>query len=238
MKKMIFTALIAALLLLPGCAFHFPYDWDSEYSYGDYSVVLKVTPDDAHVLLNGKFIGEAYEFSTRASALKLRSGENELVVKREGYIEEPIDLRKYNMRKITITLDLRPDRMAGQERVVPGAAPPPQPPKATKAPVAPEAPEKEYSVVEEKVVPKEESIVLPTVDFSPVLMEVSPPEASIYVDGKFWGIAPEGGMINNFNLAKGKHNIEVVKPGYKSVLQLVEVTGKKEISVIIKLEKK
>ena len=69
MKKIFYMAILAIILLLPACSFHFPSDWDSEYSYGDYSIVLKVNPDDAHVLLNGKFIGEAYEFSTRASAL-------------------------------------------------------------------------------------------------------------------------------------------------------------------------
>ncbi len=115
MNRFFYPALLAVILLLPACSINFPADWDSEYSYGDYSIVLKVNPEDAHVMLNGKFIGEAYEFSTRASALKIRSARNLLVIKREGYLEEEIDLNKYNMRKITVTLELRPDMVLRKE---------------------------------------------------------------------------------------------------------------------------
>ncbi len=74
--------------------------------------------------------------------------------------------------------------------------------------------------------------------FAPVILEVSPAESSIYVDGKFWGVAPEGGVINNFNLPKGEHRIEVLMPGYIPVLKIIKVAGQKELKVTIKLEKK
>jgi len=228
MKNVFYPALFALILLLPACSFHFPFEWDNEYSYGDYSIVLKVNPDDAHVLLNGKFIGEAYEFSTRASALKLNSARNELVIKKEGFLEEEINLNKYNMRRITVTLELKPDVVPKRETVVKGDALPPPPPPGE---------EKEYKVVKEMEVPKGEVKSPAPGEFSPVMLEVGPPEASIYVDGKFWGIAPEDGIINNFNLEKGKHSIEVVKPGYKTVLKVLNVTGQKDLKVVIKLEK-
>ena len=229
MKRIFYPALLAVILLLPACSFNFPSDWDSEYSYGDYSIVLKVNPDDAHVLLNGKFIGEAYEFSTRASALKIRSARNELVIKKEGYLEEEIDLDKYNMRKITISLELKPDMVLTRKTVVkPDVAPPPPPPKE----------KTEGKVVKEKEVPKGEVKSSTPAVFAPVILEVGPADSSIYVDGKFWGVAPEGGVINNFNLQKGKHRIEVLKPGYKTVQKNINVAGQKELKVIIKLEKK
>ncbi len=229
MKKIFYPVLLTAILLLPACSFHFPYDWDSEYSYGDYSIVLKVNPDDAQVLLNGKFIGEAYEFSTRASALKIRSANNELVIKKDGYIEEEIDLDKYNMRRITITLELKPDMVLTRKTVVKGeVAPPPPPPKG----------KEEGKIVKEMEIPKGEVKSSVTGIFAPVILEISPEESSIYVDGKFWGIAPEGGVINNFNLQKGNHRIEVLKPGYKTVQKNINVAGEKELKVIIKLEKK
>ncbi len=227
MKKMFFTAIIAIVLLLPACSFNFPSDWGSEYSYGDYSIMLKVNPDDAQVLLNGRFIGEAYEFSTRSSALKLRSAENELVIKKEGYLEEEIDLEKYKMKRITVTMELRPDPVLGKKTVKKEVAPPPQPEKET-----------EYKVVKEKEVPKGEVRPIVTGEFSKVVLEVGPADSSIYVDGKFWGISPANGVINNFNLLKGKHRIEVLKPGYKTVLKIINVTGKGETKVIVKLEKK
>ena len=227
MKRIFYPALLAVILLLPACSFNFPFDWDSEYSYGDYSVVLKINPDDAHVLLNGKFIGEAYEFSTRASALKIRSASNELVIKKEGYLEEEIDLDKYNMKRITITLELRPDTVLTKKPVGDITAPP-----------LPQKDEKEGKIVKEIKVPEGELKSSAPAVFAPVILEVSPADSSIYVDGKFWGVVPEGGVINNFNLPTGKHRIEVLKPGYKTVQKNINVAGKKELKVIIKLEKK
>lgn len=229
MKKIFYPAILAIILLLPACSFHFPTDWDNEYSYGDYSIVLKVNPDDAHVLLNGKFIGEAYEFSTRASALKLRSKRNELVIKKEGFLEEEIDLERYNMRKLTITLELKPDMVLKRKTVEESeVAPPPPPPKE----------KREYKVVKEKEIPKGELKSSVKGVFSRVVLKVSPADSSIYVDGKFWGVVPDQGVINNFNLKKGKHRIEVLKPGFVTVLKIINVTGQKELKVIIKLEKK
>jgi len=228
MKKIFYVAIVAIILILPACSFNFPSDWDSEYSYGDYSIVLKVNPDDAHVLLNGKFIGEAYEFSTRASSLKIRSKKNELVIKKQGYVEEEIDLDKYNMRRITISLDLEPDTAYEKEVVAEREVTPPPPPKE----------DKEYKTVKEKEVPKGETRSLVTGTFANIILEVGPSDSSIYVDGKFWGVSPDGGIINNFNLQKGKHRIEVLKPGYKSVLKIINVTGQKELKVTIKLGKK
>jgi len=92
-------------------------------------------------------------------------------------------------------------------------------------------------VVKEKDVPKGEVKSEVTGGFAPVTLEVSPAESSIYLDGKFWGIAPEGGVISNFNLQMGEHRIEVMKPGYKTVLKIIKVAGQKELKVTIKLEK-
>ncbi len=229
MKKMFYLIIIAVTLLLPACSFHFPSDWDSEYSYGNYSIVLKVNPDDAHVLLNGRFVGEAYEFSTRASALKLRSARNELVIKKEGYYEEEIDLTRYDMKKITIKFDLRPDDAVISRHVTKNRVP-----VRTRPPIRSE----KYGVVKEKSVPKDKSRPVSSEKYSRVVLEVTPAEASIYVDGKFWGIAPTNGIINNFNLKKGKHTIEVLKPGYESIRNSIYVKSNKELKVSIKLEKK
>jgi len=226
MKKMFYLIIIAVTLLLPACSFHFPTDWDGEYGYGNYSIVLKVNPDDAHVLLNGRFVGEAYEFSTQASALKLRSARNELVIKKEGFIEEEIDLDKYSMRKITIRLNLKNDMQVRRKPVAKNKIPPPH----TKS--------EKYEVVKERDVPKGGSESVPVKVFSRLILEVTPSEASIYVDGEFWGIAPVKGIINNFNLRKGKHTIEVLKPGFKSARRTVDVKGSKGFKVKIKLEKK
>ncbi len=231
MRRTLYLTIFALLLTLPACMLRFPMDWGNEYGYGDYSIVFQVQPEDAHVLLNGRFIGEAYEFSTRASALKVRSARNEIVIKKEGYLEELIDLNRYGTRRITVTLTLKPDRVPVPKTVeTVKTTPPPPPPPNKKG--------RELNVVKEKEIPKTEEKLPVVSSFSHIVMTVSPSESSIYVDGKFWGISPENGIINNFNLPKGKHKIEVVKPGYETVIRDINADGKNELKIDIKLDKK
>ncbi len=107
-KKLIFLWILLLILLSSACTVHVPYGWDMDYH--EYRVILRVVPDDADVLLDGKFIGEAYEFSEPDSALRFRSRNHELVIKKKGYVEEVIDLYDYSTRDITIRLKLLRDR--------------------------------------------------------------------------------------------------------------------------------
>ena len=69
--KSIRLALVIALLAGAGaaCAFHIP--WETMDDYDGVRVVMRVTPDDADVLLNGRFIGAAYEYADSRAALRL-----------------------------------------------------------------------------------------------------------------------------------------------------------------------
>lgn len=64
-----------------------------------------------------------------------------------------------------------------------------------------------------------------------VLLEVEPLDASVYVDGEFYGKASQ---VNRIELAVGRHRIEVVRPGYKTEETEVEVTGEDK-RVVVKL---
>ena len=86
--------------------------------------------------------------------------------------------------------------------------------------------------------PKDKKMTQPKTPVSvvPVLLEITPVEASIYLDGKFWGIAPPSGKIENMRLRTGKYSLEVVKPGYLPYLKKLDIKDKK-VKLIIKLEK-
>ena len=90
MRVLIFCVAGILIVFLSACSFYLPSDYDRDFN--DYRVILLVEPENAHVLLNGRFIGEAYEFSTSRSAIRLSSRDNEIIVKKEGYVEEVIDL--------------------------------------------------------------------------------------------------------------------------------------------------
>jgi PEGA domain-containing protein len=51
-------------------------------------------------------------------------------------------------------------------------------------------------------------------------LAVSPTDASIYVDGTFRGT---GDDLRRLSLPEGRHRIEVVRPGYRTVERDVEV---------------
>jgi hypothetical protein len=232
MKNLGYAFLLVSLIgAFSACTFHFPYDyWDWDYS--EYRVILKVDPDDAQVLLNGKWIGEAYEFSTNNSALRLSSRSNELVIKKDGYVEEAVDLYEYNTRKIVIRLKLLKDKDYTGPPKSRKPAKKVTPKEAERKPgyKAKTEPEKELPPE-----PQEESMqeVKPIV----VILEIQPEEASIYLNGKFWGIAPRDGKIENLRLKPGKYTLEVAKPGFQDYKKEIEVKEKK-LKILIKLEKK
>ncbi len=224
MKKIIYSGITVMVLLLAACTLHFPYDWGVDYQ--DYRVILLVEPDNADVLLDGKFIGEAYEFSKEGSALRLHSRNHELVITKKGYVEEVVDVREYSSNNITIRLKLLKDRREYSS---------PEKKKEVKT-----LEKTEYIAKTEPVKepPKEleAEATAKVVKAVNVSLEISPKESSIYLNGRFWGITPESGRIDNLRLKTGKYTLEVVKPGYKNYKKLLDVKDK-DIKLILKLQK-
>jgi len=227
MKKISFLLPVLFFISLgAACTINVPYDVMSDYD-GVY-VIMKIVPDDADVLLNGKLIGTAYEFSTSRSALRLASRLNELVFKKKGYVEEAVDLRSYSSRNITLRINL--ELQAGKTAAAPAAKDteakdteqeayaaetetPPPPPPAEK----PDAPEERF--------------------LTSVLLTVTPAETAIYIDGKFWGLAPEAGKIENLRLKPGKYVFEAFKPGFSSYKKEVAVPKAEKFTLAITLQK-
>jgi hypothetical protein len=188
---------------------------------------MKIVPDDADVLLNGKFIGAAYEFSSSRTALRLASRQNELIFKKKGYFEEAVDLRSYSSRNITLKINLElqagkaasetahkgiPDKETDEAYAAEAETPPPPPPAEK-----PNATEERF--------------------LSSVILTVTPAETAIYIDGKFWGLAPEEGKIENLRLKPGKYVIEAFKPGFNVFKKEVTVPKQEKFALTIALQK-
>jgi hypothetical protein len=226
MKKI--SILIPVLFFISfgaACTINVPYDVMDDYD-GVY-VIMKIVPDDADVLLNGKLIGAAYEFSSSRSALRLASRQNELVFKKKGYSEEAVDLRAYSSRNITlkINLELQAEKAASgpagediplqeddEAYAAESEATPPQPPA-------------------EKADATEERFL------TSVVLTVTPAEAAIYIDGKFWGLAPEAGKIENLRLKPGKYVFEAFKPGFNLFKKEVAVPKQEKFTLTVTLQK-
>lgn len=224
MTKRFYLFILVSMLFFSGCVWYIPTNVDS---YDRYRVILLVEPDDAEVLLDGRQVGLAYEFSTRPSALRLSSLEHELVIKKRGYDEESVNLREFNSSKITIRLvlnrkDTRYTTGQGEEKVPLPEIKEPKPEYVPKMPVETEAAE-----------PEEEELKVEPVQVS---LTIEPAEASIYLDGKFWGISPVEGKIDMW-LKPGKYALEVVKPGFQPFRKDLELKDGKKLQLNIELQK-
>jgi uncharacterized membrane-anchored protein len=225
MKKISLLSVLFFISLGAACTINVPYD--IMYDYDGVYVIMKIVPDDADVLLNGRLVGAAYEFSTSRSALRLASRQNELIFKKKGYNEEAVDLRSYSSRNITLKINLEiqsgkaasepadkdiPAQKADEAYTAESETTPPQPP-AEKA-----------NATEERFL-------------TPLILTVTPAETAIYIDGKFWGLAPENGKIENLRLRPGKYVIEAFKPGFSAYKKEVTVPKQETFTLIIALQK-
>ena len=71
-------------------------------------------------------------------------------------------------------------------------------------------------------------------DAGTLRLEVRPDDASIYVDGEFFGSARRAGSMS---LAPGRHRIEVVRPGFRTVEREVEIQPGRTESLAIDLSR-
>ncbi len=216
MKNTLSVLFLAAVLFsMTACTITVPYDLDD---YGGYRVVLQVQPDDADVLLNGRFIGAAYEFASSRTALTVSSRNNELTIRKPGFLEEAVDLRSYNSRYISLKIILQREK---REDFKPAGTPP----------SAPKDQNGEEPKTEKVLDVPAEAAVLPPPSEKPLTLTAitltgAPAEAAIYIGGKYWGLFPDSGRIDNLLLKPGKHILELFKPGFKPFKK--EFTVKKE----------
>ena len=71
-------------------------------------------------------------------------------------------------------------------------------------------------------------------DTASVRLQVSPRDASVYVDGEFRG---SGRQAESLRLRPGRHRIEVVRPGFRTVEREVDVQAGRSTDVEFDLEK-
>ena len=76
-------------------------------------------------------------------------------------------------------------------------------------------------------------------DQRPLILHIEPPDATVYVDGNYYGTANENGRNEiQILLPAGAHRIEVVRPGFESYSQDLTVGGNQDNRINIVLQKK
>lgn len=181
-----------------------------------------VEPSKARVYVDGYYAGIADDYDGIFQRLTVSPGRHDITLKLEGYRTHTF--RVYASREQT--LKLRYDMVKGSgesEESLGEEAPDPvrefEPARPGRGGSSPDEP---------RYVPptsRERGLVEVTVD---------PPDASIYVDGEFYGKAED---VRELELPPGRHRIEVVRPGYRTEEREIEVVARRNAAVRIRLEK-
>lgn len=209
------------------CSIHVPGGLLDDYD--GVRVVMRVTPDDADVLLNGRFIGAAYEFASSAVALRLASRENELVFRKQGFREQVVDLGDYSSRRITVKVELKP--------AAPGS---PADPVSPAEPSETRGTDPAYEAKSEPLPPlPEQKPAAPEAErfLTEVALTVTPEETAVYIDGRFWGLAPATGKVMFLRLPPGNYAFTAFKPGFAPLSREVVVPKQEKFELEIALKK-
>ncbi|MFH2108388.1 MAG: PEGA domain-containing protein [Chrysiogenia bacterium] len=218
------SAVLFFILVSAACSINVP--WDIMDDYDGVRVVMRVNPDDADVLLNGRFIGAAYEFSSAGLALRLASRQNELVFKKKGFREEAVDLRSYSSRHITLKIILE------SEDILDSAEP-----AIAEAAAAEEQQAYEAKSEPIRALPAEKPVAAEERSLTRITLTVTPEEAALYIDGKFWGLAPAEGKTASLRLPPGKYVFSAFKPGFSIYKKEITVPRQDEFTLAIALLK-
>jgi len=205
------------------------------------TVELDVTPEHARVVLDGELIGVADDFDGSPGYLYLKPGHYALELTLKGYRPEKVEVDAERGRYTPITLRLerikgekaapwydRPEGLPERRVFSPKGAP--TSPAARSAPDPSLRPELRDRAVE--AAPSRKASGGAALD-----LRVSPPNAAVYVDGRFVGTGEELGLLERgLAVEPGKHRLEVVAPGRPGRTIDVDVTEGDRQQIVVELD--
>jgi hypothetical protein len=248
------------------------YESGSEYGSagvpartGRYAIVkTDVSPEEALVFLDGKYIGTADDFDGRPDYLYLGPGKYHLEFRLPGYQMFATDLdvsrgqrvrldQKLKLEAGKSALDQFPPESKGtplgrvftkggpgaEEEAPPAPRHPPQrAPRDDGWSDRGMAPAPRERAPEERVDVRDEPLPRPTGNRARMRFKVSPEDAAVYVDDKYLGAG--GDLAANPRgvvTDPGTHSITVARPGYKTKTVDITVRIGAPVDVVVELEK-
>lgn len=199
-----------------------PYRPYPRYLIDDFSASLKfdVRPKDAEVYIDGALAGEIDDFDGIFQSLKVRPGNHEIVVYRDGFrsVREQLYIEPYHQRKLRF--DLQP--------LAPGEAPelrPQGPPTGVSGADDPRGRGRDPRQVpprrpEPRMPPPEPPRPPQPAQFGTLSLRVVPADAEVFIDGERW-TGPAGSDRLTIQLAPGRHRVEVRKQGLQTYTEEV-----------------
>ncbi|MFQ5702180.1 MAG: PEGA domain-containing protein, partial [Acidobacteriota bacterium] len=181
-----------------------------------------VRPEDADVYLDGRYIGAADDYDGYPQYLRIEPGSHTITFTRRG--------RRTVTREFTaeagelVSFDFRMQKGYG-----------------TAGPVGrvdsggPAASRDRDEPVEIRPPPAEAP---PSEDAGFARLDIRPADASVYIDGEFYGSAARvAGLHGDLRLSAGRHVIEVVRPGYRAVRRELQIRAGDEVRLSFGLQR-
>jgi len=186
------------------------------------SIRVLCDPAEARVYVDGYYAGVVDDFDGLFQRLHVAPGRHEITLKLEGYTSHR--MRVYVGPDATIKLHHEMQRGTGESfEDLTGGAPPPEREMRrdrNRDEVEAPAPEESRPQADERA--------------GRLNLRVQPEDASVYIDGAFRGSGREAGALR---LAPGRHRIEIVRPGFRTSEQAVEVAPGETSQLSVTLER-
>lgn len=209
--------------------YYSPYYYSGYYGYGPYSyrssrypyrigsVRVLVDPPKTRVYVDGYYAGIVDDFDGLFQRLNLSSGRHEITLKLEGYRSHRI--RIYVPLDQTIKIHHDMVRGTGED------------PEEWMGEPQGEGRYEERGGAEDRdedvdAEGREEAL-------GTLRLGVRPQDASIYVDGAFRGT----GRLRSLSLPPGRHHVEIVRPGYRTLEREIEVQAGEATDLDVDLDR-
>jgi hypothetical protein len=215
-----------------------PYD-GPYYGAGTGAVRLIVEPDNTKVYVDGYYSGVVDDYDGLFQHLDLPMGRHEIILKLEGYQTQ--HLKVYVTSDETLKVHYTMEKGSGEspkEIVVGDPSMEKYPPRLREEAADHDRPTADREHDEDDDAPPPAHVQMrrpaPRDDASTLRLRVAPDDASIYIDGSFYGTARD---VRRLDVAPGPHKIEVVRPGYKTYEKDVDADPDKATNLDVTLER-
>jgi hypothetical protein len=200
-----------------GYGYGYPVAYAGTPAYGMGALDLNVRPKDAEVYVNGQYVGIVRQYDGFPGYLWLERGTYEVAFYRPGHETAVRRFEIFTGLVLDVSIELPPgEAVLPVRREVRPAADAPAPPPAAYGGSGGGA-----------------LVSAP----ARLIVEVSPPEASVYLDGRFVGTGEElAGRPEGLTAEPGPHVLEVVSPGRVPESVHLEVDAGETARLQVRLE--
>ncbi|HEY3175717.1 MAG TPA: PEGA domain-containing protein [Candidatus Polarisedimenticolia bacterium] len=189
-----------------------------------------IQPEETAVYVDGEYAGTVDDFDGFPDYLSIPTGRHTLTFKADGYRSVSRSVRV--PRGGVLSMDFSLTRGSGNEE--------PAPRDERGEPTAPrsDAEGRTSRPRGEVQMEGEEGAEEGEAEPGLIRLNVTPTDASVYMDGEFLGTASRVSRLHgDLRLAPGEHRIEVVRPGYVSISRSVKVASGDRRTLDLALER-